>query len=740
MGFAYSTVLARPFHSDEAALLVEDEALHRFATLTDSSAAAFSLPVKAYVAVCWKIGGGEAWPYRLGGLLIHVGSVLMLLRLISLLSTNPHATIGGLAVGILSAVHPGLTEGINSVFGLPVLMGVFLLLLSLNVFFRCLKQEKLNVSVLVCGLTAYAIGFYVQPLILVGPCLVLLCVAAVKDYRKSFYPIVCGALIGVTFLCVVQQWSVRSIQESSLTGAIIQLPNNGFYVEGLKLLFSPVWVFFSDYSLSTIYQSYEGDIFPWIGVAGFIIGITLTRWNRMAGLGCLWLALYPFFSGMFLSSDAFSESLGYGLIPGGLLVVVGVLDSFHLKRLEIGLGSVLMVVSILSAFETNDRNGEWQNEIHLLEAVSGPGLIDETRIARLGAANLAKAEELIEREGGNEIPEDALPFLLDAESWYMLTLNFRPTPSDYLFDLAKVQRLLGKKEDSFKRTSQGLQQVPEHSEGLRDYYRVSASMGETHSTLALMDSGQKAVELGLLRPAERTELAKTFQKAGLHRDAVYHLGEAATDDAVRVKDRVEMILNQQMKLSFGNSTMEREERLFQQVLGAYVDGNYLSAGYRLNVYTQNRSYQLGEWVVAGLLANRHDKLERFINDETKYVAQAERSEQWLALSSMLVLEREMDAVMAVLEVGEVPGRRFWAGEKALEYGFISEAIGQFEALMAEFPDGYEAWLGMADVALVSNKGSANLEEVVAEFLNNALVKGAPEEEIQDRRAQLDRLL
>jgi tetratricopeptide (TPR) repeat protein len=732
-------VFARPFHSDEAAILVEDEALHRFATLTSSATKEFSLPVKAYFAFCWKIGGGEPWPYRLGGLMIHLGCVFLMLRLISLLSTDFHSTIGGLAIGVFLAAHPGLSEGINSISGVPILMGVFLLLFSLNSFIECFQEDQLRVGVFISGITAYGVGLFIQPLMMIVPCLIFTCLLTAKDYRKSFYPIVCTALIGVTLLFFIQQWAARSILDTQLAGAIVQMPNNGFYLQGTKLMLSPLLIFFGDYSLSTAYPMYEGGAIPWIGIGLIIMGFGLSYWNRLLGLGCVWLGIYPIFSGFFLAPDAFSEYLGYGMIPGGLLVIAGLMDVITLKPVEIALGSLMVLTSLVGAFQSHNRNAEWSDEMRLWESANESCLICESPIARLGALNLAKGEKLMVEQGipiGADVREEARPYLEDAESWYLLSLNFRPVPSHYLFNLGKINHYLGKNSDSLIWLGRGLQQSPEKQESLYDYYTVLKDLKNGHSALELLDAGRKAVDLSILSAEERTELAQVFQQAGLRKEALDLLKSEVVEDSQLKRRSIESIMNHQMNIPFGNDSMEQEQQIFERVLSSYVNGRYLTSHYRLNDYTKGRPYQLGEWVLAGLLANRFDQLKPFIENRSTFSAHSDQAVQWVTLSDALVLEGEIDAALEVLGVGEVPRPELVVGNQALDYGLIPGAIAQFEAATALYPDMYEPWLGMADAALLSNKTNSNVGEVVNDFLAEAKSRGASAEQIQSRRSKL----
>jgi len=744
--FAHSSVLNRPFHTDEVSMIVDDVALHRVATVTDSEQEAFTLPVKIYVALNWKLGGGSPWPYRLGGLLMHVGSVLLALRLISLLRSDTHVTIGSLAITVLLATHPGITEAINSIAAIPFVMAIFLLLVGFNVFLSSLMDDEFNQRWMLLGLTAFVIGLYIHPLTLVVPILVAACLLGNKDLRSPHYLTVCVVLGGVSVFFLTQQWAAWSLLQSNLTNTVMHWPGNGFYEESIKLLLSPALISFSDYSLSAAYPVYENVQFPWVGCLFFFGGIAAIFWNRTIGVGLIWLGAYPVLADLFRGTDAFSEAMGYGMIFGGLLVLAGALDLIKVKPLQTGIGAILVLLSLIGTFQARERTAVWNNEMGLWESANENCPICKEPIIHLGKLNLAKAEELISSGKYRVSPSEntLTPFFRDAESWYLFTKLFRPIPAETFWALERIYQF--QRNPSARRTaiSQGLQRNPEDPTGLYRFFLMSrqeqnyleTNLVSTDVDLprpkTLIDAGRKAEAAGLLKPEELEELARILAIAGQNSDALNLLKSHPESNSL-VKE-IERKMELQSLILFGNDNLAREKQLFERVLRLYVNGRFLTATYTLSESMQDRNYESGEWVVGALLANRNGTLRAFIQDESFYPLDGD--DQWDVLADALVLERNMDAAVEVLTTGKVDAPNLKAGTQALGYGFVADAVAQFETAINEFPNDPEPWLMMADAALIANKESSNGQEVVVHFLDEAKQRGASSEQLRARESKL----
>ncbi|WP_438482009.1 tetratricopeptide repeat protein [Oleiharenicola lentus] len=144
----YANTLHAPFIFDDAGAIVSNESIRQFSTSlqppTDGSTATGRPVLNFSFALSYKLSGTDSWGYHAVNLLIHAGCALLLFGLVNRTLNGPvlssrYAAVArplALAIALLWAVHPLLTESVTCIAQRTESLCGFFFLLTLYAFTR----------------------------------------------------------------------------------------------------------------------------------------------------------------------------------------------------------------------------------------------------------------------------------------------------------------------------------------------------------------------------------------------------------------------------------------------------------------------------------------------------------------------------------------------------------------------------------------------------------------------------
>ncbi|MDP3093545.1 MAG: tetratricopeptide repeat protein [bacterium] len=420
---AYFNSLDNSFVSDDIAAIPQNENLNNFSYVS-SNPQAFVRNLFYYSTN--KVWGLNPAPYRLIGILFHLGTVLTSYLLIWIL-LDP---ITALISACLFAVHPILIEGVAWISGGLYAQYSFFIILTLLFYVFSIKGKKfylLSLASLVMALLSSEKAV-VFPFVLLA--FFIFFKDTFKDWKKLITPIVISSAWALFYLLAIPKriaaLQIQSPQPAEILDPFLQIPIAiGSY---LKLIFWPkdLTLYHSEMVFSQ--TQYLTCLFVLILLLT-IIFISLKKKSQVFfWLSFFLISLLPVLTPFGISWIVAERYVYLGTL--GIVVAFAIL----LKKLAekeklktaIFIFSSLIVIFLL--IRTIVRNNDWQNQDSLWLAAAKTSPSSSQNHNNLG--------DLYGRKGDLE----------KAVQEFKLAIELNPRYADAFHNLANTYQLMGKEE------------------------------------------------------------------------------------------------------------------------------------------------------------------------------------------------------------------------------------------------------------------------------------------------------
>jgi hypothetical protein len=377
---AYATSLGGPFQFDDMGVIVDHEPVHSLAAWWAAAAHGLRPLLNLTYALNWTIGAG-AFGFHLVNLAVHVANVDLVMRLYAAASRADErwpfrrVDTGGLAAGLLFALHPVETEAVTYVSGRSASLMTTFALLALLLYVEGVRSER---AWLWCGAAplAFVCALLTKETAVMLPAGLLLWELSFERSRPrrllARQAVFWALLLALLAAAIIERRYFALLYE--LAGARPLVDSVAYQLDGAA------------YLLSRLVLVHRLSIDPGLGLrpptgaelsiavvllaALVVFATTQFRKRPLAAFGVLWFLLHALFPYVLLPRvDVVNERHMY-LANVGLFVAVGALWAEFAERPGVlpGARRFAIVVTGLLVIGTALRNFDYRSETALWES------------------------------------------------------------------------------------------------------------------------------------------------------------------------------------------------------------------------------------------------------------------------------------------------------------------------------------------------------------------------------------
>jgi tetratricopeptide (TPR) repeat protein len=775
---AYLAVWGIPFHGEDQALFADQTALQRVVTVPEALAAMPHAPLTlfGYAVNAWPSPGSPMLLHAFS-LLLHLANAVLLFlvarRLLGRGVPEPVAMLGGM----LFAVHPIAVESVACLAARPGLQAAFFGLLSLYLFLGAADEPAPRFGHACAALVFYVLAFGSHAAALSLP-LAFLATDAARQGREGL-----RRNFGVHALLLGAMPALALAQHASGVRADAGFPE-GVYATlamqaafALRLIPGMLW----PAGAEVLYPVPSGAPLAVLGLlvlaglaAATIASLTplvvakpslrgasprATRqsgpdenhpnndspnrisWRSGAGPALAWLFLTACAIPCLTPLDVvLADRQLYLPLAGAVLVVPWLFSRVSSKQLRAAMGVAAAVVVLAGLAVTYQRTTRWADPESLWTEATANAPANPTPWRYLGRYLARQAEAAAD-------PAQRETLLQKAAQAWSAAAQQAPEDPECLAQCGIALQRLGQNEEALPQLQAALRANPFDGPAARHRALACESQAnrapDPEPLRHAFDHFQRAERLGALTPDAQARYGMVCAALGDFDRAVQLLEPIAGEDPAAPPNQI--LQRFQQLADQGKSLDQTAQKQFSQnatgvdglvtrAEAMELRGNYLQAGYLLDLVLERHPDNAQAWVLLGLARARTGAAAGFLQEWGGKIAVAPKA--WNALAKRCAGMNAWDAALAYLQFSAqkegAPARAYTAlAAIALELRQPQRAETLLKLAADALPEDLGPWLALCDLALAAND-TAQAQSHLAE----AEKRHAAPEELDKRRATM----
>jgi len=745
---AYSNSLGGDFVALDRYLVLENEALHRLASLPEASLPGGPGPLAtAMLALNWTLTPASASGFQAANVLIHLLNALLLYLVARTLLRSRTSEAVCMTAGLLLAVLPIATESVNYFVARGALMATSFSLLALLFAHRATAPERVRSAAMAASILCHvaAAACAAPAIILPVVTLAYLWMVTGAEGWKRWSGWAGGLLVLQAALVVVFYALVDVVP-----GRVSALPS--FMVQALVEAAVPVGLSIGH---GLPYFSYFVMFFVVLLSGSFILALLVLR--RRVGVPLLWFVVFAAATATTTPPGAMLAGHYFYLpLTGLLLLAPWALTRLPKGAARVGGGAAIAAAVLAMGWITLQRNELWRDPIGLWNEAAAryPDAFEpKHELGRLyvqeGEALLAVAARDATATGEGARAEASKLFTAASELLDRSVVLGDPHIEVSLY-LAQAHMRLGHEDEGYHALLDALARDSTHYDATLQLASLLESRvsdkNDRADAVAAIAYYERARSLKAMTPERLARLGMLMASVGRFEEAAEVLREAVggneTSPFGEALRSVEARVNELQTLDQSSATLMQRNPADPQGLRAraqaqLIRGKYLDASYVLERGLKQYPGDYGTWLFLGLARAKLDAAEQFVSAHGQAPAGADAgvspwrdlAERAAGMGSFAAGRTYLAQDAVSSELDKALALASWAlAQRNIEEA--RAAIGQATASAAADP---RPWLYAVDLALL--EGSiGDAEQAIAE----AKRLGAEAKAVEERAAQIER--
>lgn len=740
---AYWCAWRIPFQGEDQALFVSQNALRQVITVPDAISAMPQAPLTLFgYAVNGWLGRTSPAPLHAISLLLHLANAVMLYlaarRLLGKGIPEPVAMLAGL----FFVVHPIATEGVDYLVGRPGVQATFFSLAALLLFLEAVKESQprygracaaLGCYVLASGSLAAAMAL---PLALAATDMALGGPAAFRRNR-----LIHGMFFGA-MLAMGVAWHAAGIREITSFPAGFHATlatQSAFFLRLIQGVFIPTGMD-AVHAVPVDIPVVILGLLSLLTLGGILAAALVFRSAAATGLAwglamtCAAICLTPL--------DVVLADRQLYLPAAGLMLLLPWGFSFlKLPSARVATGIAMAALIALGCYATYQRTALWADPMALWNdaAANNPASIEPWKYM---------GRYLVWQEERAHTPEQRLSLTQNAEQIWRSAVQTAPDDAECQAQYGIALQELGKNEEARPRLQDALRANPFDNQAvlhLALLYEAEAQHAtDSESLRRAYELFQRAEKLGAMPPEAQARYGMVCGGVGDFENSVRLLrplaGENPDAPFAPMLKRFKKLEEQAKKLEETATKQladpaKRTEGLLSSAEAASLRGDFLQAGYYLDMALQRAPDNAQAWALLGVARARTGSAESFLKEwGTKLTVSPEA---WNALATRCAAVNAWEAALAYLQFSVKESGPSIAPYLALADAAVNMRQPQrAETLLQKaaevFPSDPAPWLKQCDI-----EGAAKNPEKARIYLEEARKRGASSEELQKRETTIN---
>lgn len=748
---AYSSVFRLPYHLDDREFLVENEALHRLETVSQTWDPQSLRPVTALsLALNWSLGNGSPIAFHLVNLLLHLLNGILIFLICKRLLSDDTPVALSMAAGMLFVAHPALTQAVNHIPDRSLLLGTTFVLLSVLFFLLAVRQEgKVSYGATALSLFCFALAWGADAAALIVPFLLVLAVTAVHRHQTLRERTLLFAPYGLLLAGLL----VATASGHPGSGPATSGPLSAFtQARALNSYIAPT---FLPIDLQVAYPIYEAELsgLPWRWAFLLIAAAVLMRFAPVPSFAILWYLLAVLAQGLFTVNPSFDEARLYLPLAGLVLILPWCLSKFQAPpiRLIAGLTSILLILAgIVMTFM---RNNQWRSETGLWVSANEACPTCYAPVEHLAFLYLAQGERTLRPIAENEavlhvdaIRKEAMGYFTLAKAYFELGATSEQAGAAYWHAYGRTQNHLGNPLAAVQALKSALRLDPDHQQSLLLLAALAADRAEATGYSAdirrAIEYLRRAQDAAQLPPAGVVRYANLLARIGDLRGASLALStlQQSELEQIAARDLNEIGLKVQATQALQSAIDEKvqedpanPEILLLNARRLHLEGRYISSSYFARQALRNSLPTPAEaWALLGINSARTESTQQFLLDWPAGPGSEFDAGAWRDLARLCASSGEWAGAFDFLRylaanTENQTSALALLANVAAEVGDIQRAGAYYQQAIEQESGDVYALLGMADLLLAQDQTDA-----ARQYLVRAKANGASETDLEER--------
>lgn len=749
---AFSNVLGIPFHFADRQAVVENVGLHRLATAPSGWDAYSIRPVTGLsLALWWQVGGGGSGIFHFVNLCLHLCSgVLVYLLCRGLLGAGAPEAVS-MVGGMLFAVHPAVTQTVNSTAHHGTLLATFFVLLCAVLYVRAAGgTQGPRMGTLLLSALCFAVAWGCDVSVWIVPLLLLFVDVVVRK----------GGGLKARATCQAPFWVLLTllIVTHAASGAASEgFPDfSGVWAQA-RAAWEPLRLIAVPVGLSVEHAPYgtEGQAFALLWAVLGLVGLGLLRFVPVPGVGLLWCVLALAAPGLFAADASLREERLYLVVAGAVLVVPGILNALRAQPARVAGGVVAAALVVACGVTTFMRNQVWQSELGLWADAGEKCGECPGPPARLGTLDLSLGENALNSMREAMIEKDldevsrqrieATSRFEEAERYLSVAARHGDAPPEVWYELGKAQRFLGKMKEALASTRKALDgdlSNPDYTVQLAMLLEAEAQRsGRRVDLQRALDYYRRAQRLGPLPTEAALRYGTLLARIGdIGKSEAILRGVVAEDAPAPAAQTLKQVRRAlQGVAALQSQVRERASKnpTDPELLGLsarqlFMQGKFLQASYLIEAKFRAFGIDAELWMLLALCKVRMGDFDVFLAEWSFSAPTDAGASPWRELAKRCATLGEWAPALTCLEEDvslreDAPLPMISLAELALGLGDGPRALGFLEQAAAGSPEDAGPWLRMCDLA-----AQAGRLEAARGYLAAAEARGAPADAVAAR--------
>lgn len=736
--FALLPVLDTPFHGEDLALMIENDALHRLVTVPQAHDRLPYAPLTLYtLAANWVIAPHNAAFLHVINLLLHLANSVMLFLLCRKLLSGKAPEAVSMLAGLLFAAHPIVLESVQTLHARPSLLALFFVLLGSLCYLRAARNNPIEAIWLSAVMLCQAAAFASYAPALVMP-LILLAIDRVQG-RSGNRRAVHGIFLGTAAALAAAQWA------AGLPWALAGNAGTPSVFGVGALLFSALPQALGGQALPYVHAS--ADIFTGLhvvmGGAVFLLLLALTAFSLVrrsaTAVALAWPLAAITFTALILPAPHVSlDQALYFPVAGLSLLIPWLFSRLQSIQLRAALGCAMAALVMLSGVITHQRAAAERDPVSFWARLAEENPSDPAPCMHLGRYLLTLLPS---------VPDDERDIVLNAAvDAFREALARAPEEVEATIRLGIALSQAGRDDEALPVLRDALRKTPLNQDiSLRIaaiYARKSQENPDPELLRIAAEHIRRALRLGPVSGELAGPFGMTLAGLGDFETAIPLLQQAAGGDEASPWTPAATQLHAMLEQTYA---LERamEEKLKQspgdinaivmQAEAQVMRGHWLSAAYILDAVLRKSPENGQAWMLLGVGRARMDAAASFLAEWRE--APAANAEAWHDLALRCAGSGLWDAALEYLKaaparVSDPASAAMRLADIAMELKQPQRAALYLELAAKERPEDPEPWLRLCDMAI-----AAKQLERARQYLAEAETRHAFPTALEERRKQ-----